>query len=163
MQHTSKIEVNYFSCKNKLTLYHSRQDSQDQAPLPIGQWGNTFTELFSPADLEKNAYWKGLSINSSLTLFLKPHPEMETNRIGWYGRSQEQVQIAPETESYSRLQSGSKQYLSFFIIRSTDGFSGFGIVHISSIHLIHVSGADGKIRVDRHDVFLSQMEIPSHI
>ena len=40
-------------------MCHSLQDSQDQAPLPIRQWGNTFTELFSPADLEKNAFLEG--------------------------------------------------------------------------------------------------------
>ena len=37
-----------------------RQDSQYQAPLPILQWGNTFTEHFSPADLEKNAFLEGM-------------------------------------------------------------------------------------------------------
>ena len=42
-----------------LFLYHSRQDSQYLAPLPIRQWGNTFPELFSPADLEKNAFLGG--------------------------------------------------------------------------------------------------------
>ncbi len=42
-----------------LFLYHSRQDSQYLAPLPMRQWGNTFPELFSPADLEKNAFLEG--------------------------------------------------------------------------------------------------------
>ncbi len=39
-----------------------RQDSQYLAPLPIGQRGNTFPELLSPADLEKNAFLKHLHI-----------------------------------------------------------------------------------------------------
>ena len=88
---------------------------------------------------------------------------MEPYRIGRNGGAKEQMDIPPEAEADAGLPGGGKFHVAWGFIDPLCLFSGFCVNPVFAVNFIDIACPHGKIAVQGHDTFLTNVEVSAHV